>query len=112
MLDKTFVFGFTQSETDDRTHGRDVITDFDAGTEAISLELDADTTSAGLQNYDFIGTNSFTNSAGELRLKSAGGGQDTRVLLDSDGDGAADFEILLLGVTTGQIGDDTFSGLP
>jgi Ca2+-binding RTX toxin-like protein len=74
----------------------DRITDFVQIVERIDLRgIDADTGTAGDQAFSFVGTAAFSGVAGELRY--AFDGVDTWVQGDVDGDGAADFEIVLSG---------------
>ena len=68
--------------------GRDVIADFERGSDRIDLGQ------AGASG--FIGTRAFTGVAGEVRYASTEG--LTVVELDSDGDGDADFQLELTGV--------------
>jgi Ca2+-binding RTX toxin-like protein len=68
--------------------GRDVIADFQAGTDRIDLAgIDANANRAGNQAFDFVGSAKFSSSAGELRYANG------MVSGDIDGDGSADFEI-------------------
>ena len=77
---------------------RDVITDFD-GTDQIDLRpIDANTGVAADQVFSFIGTGAFTSVAGQLRYEFDG--VDTHVFGDVNGDGAADFEVLINGAHT------------
>lgn len=77
----------------------DRITDFAPGTDLIDLGgVDADTTTGGNQAFTFVGSAAFSNVAGELRAFDDG--TDTWVQADTNGDGAADFEIVLTGVLT------------
>ncbi|MDB5468706.1 MAG: hypothetical protein JWR84_266 [Caulobacter sp.] len=77
---------------------RDVITDLD-GLDVIDLRtIDADTGVAADQAFSFIGTGAFTSVAGELRYEFDGA--DTHVFGDVDGDGNADFEVLINGSHT------------
>jgi Ca2+-binding RTX toxin-like protein len=77
---------------------RDVITDFDA-TDQIDLRpIDANTGVAADQAFSFIGTGAFTSVAGQLRYEFDG--VDTHVFGDVNGDGAADFEVLINGAHT------------
>jgi Ca2+-binding RTX toxin-like protein len=77
----------------------DRITDFAPGTDIIDLGfVDADSTAGGNQNFAFVGNAAFSNTAGELRYYDDG--TDTWVQADTNGDGAADFEIALTGVLT------------
>ncbi|MFP5075877.1 calcium-binding protein [Rhizobium sp. YIM 134829] len=74
---------------------RDVIDDFRASEDdLVDLSgIDANTTRGGNQDFDFIGSGRFTKEAGELRFSNG-------VLQgDVNGDGRADFEIKLTGVT-------------
>ena len=100
----TFVFddpdfgGFGASICDriidfSRTEG-DII---DLGLVDANVALSAD------QAFAFLGTASFTGTAGELRYQQAGG--NTYVYGDTDGDGAADFMIRLDGAHTPVGGD-------
>ncbi len=65
--------------------GRDLITDFEQGSDKIDL--------SALQASRYIGTGNFTGRAGEVRYASFDGA--TIVELDSDGDSLTDFQIEL-----------------
>ncbi len=71
---------------------RDVIRDFTPGSDRLDLRFDADATTRGTQEFDFIGRAAFTHEAGELR--------HARGVLsaDTDGDGVADFQVRLTDV--------------
>lgn len=87
-----FVFA-TRSETVSGSH-HDVVTDFTSGLDRIDLgAIDAVSTRAGNQAFDFIGGAAFDRHAGELRF-SGGTLQG-----DVNGDGRADFSIRLAGVS-------------
>ena len=75
--------------------GRDVITDFNrAQGDKINLSaLDANLRLSGNQAFEFVGTDGFSGSAGELRYQQSNG--TTLVFADSDGDRRADFSIEL-----------------
>ncbi len=74
--------------------GRDVILDFEAGTDAIDLSaIDAATGIGGDQAFTFIGTQAFGGGEGELRCDDLG--TACVVQGDVDGDAVADFEILV-----------------
>jgi Ca2+-binding RTX toxin-like protein len=75
----------------------DVIADFSrTDADTIDLQLiDADATTAGDEAFAFIGSAGFAGTAGQLRADAVG--SDMLVQADTDGDGAADFEILLQG---------------
>ncbi|MEH6737388.1 MAG: hypothetical protein V7695_02430, partial [Sulfitobacter sp.] len=83
---------------------RDTITDFGVGgADKVDLSvIDASNIAAGNQAFNFVGTAAF-GSAGDLRF--ATNGTNGFVLGDVDGDGTADLNILLLGVTSMTAGD-------
>lgn len=84
------------SESQTGSSNRDKITDFIAGTDMIALEgIDAKTATAGDQDFTFIGAASFNGIQGELRYNDSG--PNTFVQGDVDGDGNADFSIMLVG---------------
>jgi len=74
---------------------RDVMEDFQSEVDKIVLDFDADTTAPYGQEFQWRGFDGFSGTAGELHLVEAGRG----VILEGDtnGDGAADFQILVLG---------------
>jgi len=74
---------------------RDVVTDFTSIDFLDLRALDANTAAAGNQAFSFIGTGAFTNTAGEVRYVTDAEG--VHVYGDVNGDGVADFEMLLLG---------------
>jgi hypothetical protein len=78
----------------------DVITDFVASqTDRINVNaIDANVNLANNQNFTFIGTNAFSNVAGQLRYAQSG--SNTFVYGDTNGDGAADFGIQVNGLLT------------
>ncbi|RID93598.1 hypothetical protein D2N39_01385 [Gemmobacter lutimaris] len=93
------VFFFTRVADSNLTSGRDTITDFVSGTDKINLEqIDAISGLAGNQEFTFLGTGAFTGEAGQLRV--AVFGANSFLLGDIDGNGAADLNIGLLGVTS------------
>jgi Ca2+-binding RTX toxin-like protein len=72
----------------------DRIRDFTRGSDHIDLSgIDADTGAAGDQAFAWIGGGAFSGTAGELRAERVRG--DWQVSGDTDGDGAADFLILV-----------------
>ncbi|MBR0556564.1 hypothetical protein J5J10_12825 [Ciceribacter sp. L1K23] len=75
--------------------GRDTIYDFShAQKDRIVLSsIDSDTKASGNQAFTFIGKSAFSHDAGELRYKFSG--SSTIVEGDVNGDGKADFAILL-----------------
>lgn len=89
------IFRFRPSDV--AAGGRDVITDFQRGTDKIELSLiDAKAGTAANDAFSFIGTAAFTKKAGELRFEKVGG--DSIVHADTNGDGVADFSIVLKGI--------------
>jgi Ca2+-binding RTX toxin-like protein len=84
--------------------GRDMIKDFLIGTDRIDLAaIDADTGAANDQTFSYIGSGRFTHTAGELRASVLG--DNTLVAGDTDGNGQADFHILLSGSVALQATD-------
>jgi Ca2+-binding RTX toxin-like protein len=83
-----FVFGEVDA-------GRDAIADFDAAEgDRIDLSaIDAVAETVDEDAFQFVGTAAFSGTAGELRLAAANGGWE--VSGDCDGDGVADFTILV-----------------
>ncbi|MEM7505752.1 MAG: hypothetical protein AAF415_03320 [Pseudomonadota bacterium] len=75
----------------------DVITDFNVlGNDRIEISrIDANENQGGNQVFQFVGTADFSNTAGELRAASIG--DNTLIQADVTGNGAADFEIELIG---------------
>ena len=73
----------------------DRIVDFTRGQDKIDLSaIDAISGTAANDAFSFIGANSFSKTAGELRYSTSSAG--TILAGDVNGDGIADFEILLL----------------
>jgi Ca2+-binding RTX toxin-like protein len=84
--------------------GRDLIKGFAAGTDKIDLAaIDANSGLASDQAFSFIGSGAFSHTAGELQAKALGA--NTLVSGDVDGNGTADFQILLSGTVTLQATD-------
>lgn len=80
--------------------GADQIHDFSSaeGDRIVLDAVDADTLTTGDQAFAFIGTNGFSNVAGELRYEQDG--TNTYLSGDTNGDGIADFVIRLDGLHT------------
>lgn len=73
--------------------GRDIIADFEVGFDWIDLKrIDANVNELGNNAFSFIGSDQFS-AAGQLRFASG------KLSGDVDGDGVADFQIELTGVT-------------
>ncbi|MBO3759441.1 hypothetical protein [Ciceribacter sp. L1K22] len=89
-----FIFK-TVTDSTVASSGRDTIYDFShAQKDRIVLSsIDADTKASGNQTFTFIGKSAFSHDAGELRYKFSG--SSTIVEGDVNGDGKADFAILL-----------------
>ena len=99
----TFIYTSTGDSTV-ASGGRDFILDFLQGADKISLsQIDANTAASGNQAFSFVGTNAFSNVAGELRQSASGA--NTLIEGDVNGDGAADFSILLKGTYSLGSGD-------
>ncbi len=81
--------------TDSALAAPDQITDFSAaeGDKVVLTGIDANTATAADDAFTFVGNAAFTNVAGELRWEVVG--TAIRVLGDVDGDGSADFAVLL-----------------
>lgn len=90
----TFLFR-TASDSRLGASSLDTISDFSrAENDRISLSaIDANTKVAGNQAFSFIGAEKFHGAAGELRYEKIGG--DTFIHGDVNGDGKADFSILV-----------------
>ncbi|MGR3711117.1 MAG: M10 family metallopeptidase C-terminal domain-containing protein [Alterinioella nitratireducens] len=102
MTGKGGIDFFVFNSTDDSTSGAvDRITDFEQGTvlaqgDMIDL-LGIDAVDGGRNNaFTFVGTDAFSNTAGELRYENRGA--NTYVYGDTDGDGVADLEIRIDGI--------------
>lgn len=76
-----------------KANGRDTIIDFARGDRIDVSSIDANTLRKGDQDFDFIGRDGFSKTAGELRFERSKG--DTFVYGDVNGDGRADFAIRL-----------------
>jgi hypothetical protein len=87
----TFVF---RSASDSAPGAVDHITDFVRNRDRIDLsQIDAKEGSSKNEGFKFIGSKAFTDHAGELRYAAKGNG--VLVQADTDGDGVADFELML-----------------
>lgn len=85
------VFRFV-SETDSLpgARKRDKVMDFESGVDLIDLSaIDARSGSKRDDKFKFIGDADFSGKAGELRF------ENSMIAADTDGDGAADFELFL-----------------
>lgn len=100
----TFVFKSTTDSTV-AASGRDTISDFSrVQNDKIGLSaIDANTKVEGNQAFSFIGTEKFHGAAGELRYEKVGG--DTLIHGDVNGDGKADFSLLVDAAIDFRAGD-------
>jgi Ca2+-binding RTX toxin-like protein len=98
-------FVFTALGDSPANANADRITDFShAQGDKIDLHsIDANTTAAGDQAFQFIGTAAFSHHAGELHESISG--SNTVVAADVNGDGVADFNVVLSGNITLVAGD-------
>jgi serralysin len=93
-----------RSASDSVAADADRILDFEVGVDKIDLHfMDADSNSAGDQAFSFIGSGAFTNSAGQLRATFDSGNNVWNVEGDTNGDGAADFLILVTATTAAPL---------
>lgn len=84
---------------------RDVITDFQTGIDRIEISrFDADPRTPGNQAFAFIAVAAF-GDVGQVRYEQDAAAGHTLVQADLDGDGTADFEIELTGLTDLIAGD-------
>lgn len=92
----TFRFDFKDS----KPSVRDTILDF-AGGDTIDLSaIDAKKGKSGDQSFHFIGDDGFSGTAGELKY-----GGNSKLQADVNGDGRADFKLLILGAPDLANGD-------
>ena len=88
------VFRFDNA-ADSNPVATDTIEDFAAGDKIDLSRIDANSSLAGDQSFNFIGNAAFGSHAGELRAENLAG-TTWRIEGDTDGDGAADFELMLV----------------
>jgi Ca2+-binding RTX toxin-like protein len=94
------------SAADSRPSAADTIVDFVRGSDRIDLSLlDGNDNVAGRQSFAFVGTGAFT-AAGQVRYDVVGG--SAHVSGDVNGDGLADFQLVLTGVTALDSADFAF----
>ena len=95
------IFEFLDVAESGTGSSRDVIKDFEQGVDLIDLAaMGASSFSAG----------GFTNTAGEVTYKLLSGGTKTVIEYDHDGDGAADFQILMTNGGFTMTSDDFILG--
>lgn len=87
------VFDFNSVNDSVPGKDHDVIGDFHSSDRIDLHHIDADDGLAGNQHFDWIGNSAFSGQAGELRFERHG--HDVTLQGDTNGDGTADFEVLL-----------------
>jgi len=99
-------FQFNAVEESSPSNGRDGIEDFNLGDKIDLSGIDADVNTAGDQAFHFIDSGAFTGHAGELiAVQDAGNSPIWTVSGDTDGDGIADFQLIV--VVTNDPGTST-----
>ncbi len=88
--------------------GRDGIQDFTLGDLIDLSRIDANANVVGNQAFSFIGNSAFSNTAGELRAVNTSGPIWT-VSGDVNGDGVADFEVVVVVTDAHPLGVSDFS---
>ena len=98
-------FRFDDRDLRIKSDGVETILDFSQqeGDKLNFRFMDADADTAGDQNFSFVGTNAFSGHAGEIRYEQIDG--DTFVYGDTDGNGYADFQLMLVGQIDLQVAD-------
>ena len=89
-----FVFG-AAAEIGRTASTSDRVLDFDVGLDRLDLSRIDALANGEDDDFSFIGSDAFSHTAGELRSEFEGGW--TRVSGDIDGDGLADFVLMLKG---------------
>jgi Ca2+-binding RTX toxin-like protein len=94
--------------SDSAVGSADRIEDFSFGSDLIHLgAIDADVATAGDQAFAFIGGEAFGGVAGQLRAEQRGA-SEWLIHGDVNGDGTADFELLVTAVNSGSFGAGDF----
>lgn len=89
--------------TDSTQAGPDRIRDFEIGVDKVDLRpIDANSSQAGDQAFAWV--DSFSHQAGQATLSYSAGNGTTTLLLDQNGDGVADFRLLISGHLTTDSG--------
>lgn len=102
---------FDWNATSDAGRGssRDIVLDFDQGEDLLDLaSIDANRYASGNNAFSFVGESAFSRVSGQLRSQrfDMSGTDYTLVQGDTNGDGVADFELVLQGqLVTLQPGD-------
>ncbi len=99
------VFVYTAVEQSTQGADRDRIADFEQGFDLIDLfAIDAKDAAPGNNAFVWLGTDAFSGAEGELRYSVNNAGH-ARVQADTNGDGVADFEIVVLNAPLLNDGD-------
>jgi serralysin len=96
-----------QSAAESTASGRDGIQDFATGDIIDLSRIDGDV-AAGKQSFHFVGGGAFTHEAGELIATNGGSGNIWTISGDTDGDGNADFQLLVVSADNHAIGAGDF----
>ncbi len=102
--DDVFRYDFAGEST---AAAQDVIQDFTLFDIIDLSRIDADTTVAGNQAFDFIGDEDFGHNAGELRFENVTG-STWLIQGDTDGDGNSDFEVIVVSADSDPITSGDF----
>jgi Ca2+-binding RTX toxin-like protein len=96
------VFRYLAQSDSGLSANADRITDFAIGQDRMNFkDIDADAVTAGDQAFTFLGNGAFTSpGTGQIRYQDSGA--DLLVLVDVNGDGAADMAVILQGLA-GQV---------
>jgi Ca2+-binding RTX toxin-like protein len=97
-----------QSADESTSAGRDGIQDFTIGDIIDLSRIDGDA-AAGKQSFHFVDGGAFTSHAGELIATNGGSGDIWTVSGDVDGDGNADFQLLVVSADHHAIGAGDFA---
>lgn len=100
------IFAFIKGDTGKTVVTADSILDFVSGVDIIDLsaiDANARTPLPANEAFTFVGTAAFSKVAGELRYEVVGA--DAQLSADWNGDGKADFMVLLTSVTSLSSGD-------
>jgi Ca2+-binding RTX toxin-like protein len=92
------VFKYAKASDSGLGAAADRITDFAIGQDRMNFkDIDADAVTAGDQAFTFLGNGAFTSpGTGQIRYQDSG--TDLLVLVDVNGDGAADMSVILQGL--------------
>jgi Ca2+-binding RTX toxin-like protein len=102
------IFAFAAGDTGAAAGKRDLLTDFTAGTDKISLAvIDADPSTPANDAFRFLGNAAFDGGAGALRFTYDAVNDKTVLWADLDGDKTSDFAVELIGNVNLTLNDFT-----